>query len=441
MKENNAKRIIMDQLITPYLEKNSKYVGTEIETVFYPVNSLEAPKDVMCEAFEYMVKEHGFSNVITGSDGYVVRIDNGIDSISADYSYVILEFSMGKSKCINEIGERFYKYYKVLTAFFDRKGYSFTGFGCNLFYRPFQDETQYTHDPFYSKIREYVLEHTAHKDISCFYTLMASTQSHLDIRGEKFLKTFNLFNKLEFVRGLLFANSIPNTSFEQKHIKYPDNLLCARDFLWENQGLPNTGVIEKDFESIDELAEHYSKLKVFVRMGENGLSTFEPMTLEEYFEKEDRLTDGLSCFRSFEHVVLNNYHALEVRSDCTQPMADVFSPLAFNLGISEMVDEVMETVNKFLHDNQIELDNAKLRYMAITGQEITEPGKMQAFLGQLYEHARTGLVRRGYGEEIYIECIKERIESGILSPAQNMKKMLEEGKSILEVAEIYAQIK
>ena len=175
MKENNAKRIIMDQLITPYLEKNSKYVGTEIETVFYPVNSLEAPKDVMCEAFEYMVKEHGFSNVITGSDGYVVRIDNGIDSISADYSYVILEFSMGKSKCINEIGERFYKYYKVLTAFFDRKGYSFTGFGCNLFYRPFQDETQYTHDPFYSKIREYVLEHTAHKDISCFYTLMAST--------------------------------------------------------------------------------------------------------------------------------------------------------------------------------------------------------------------------------------------------------------------------
>ena len=51
------------------------------------------------------------------------------------------------------------------------------------------------------------------------------------------------------------------------------------------------------------------------------------------------------------------------------------------------------------------------------------------------------MVRRGYGEEIYIECIKERIESGILSPAQNMKKMLEEGKSILEVAEIYAQIK
>ncbi len=91
-----------------------------------------------------MVDNYCFKNVLVGSDGYVVRIDNGVDSISADYSYAVFEFSMGKATHIREIEERFHKYYDVLYPFFRERGYSFTGFGSHQFYVPFEDETQYT---------------------------------------------------------------------------------------------------------------------------------------------------------------------------------------------------------------------------------------------------------------------------------------------------------
>ncbi len=255
------------------------------------------------------------------------------------------------------------------------------------------------HDSFYSSIREYIQEHTDHKDISCFYTLMASTQSHIDVKGEKFLKTFNLFNQLEFVRGLLFANSVPNKKFKHKYIDFPENTWCIRDLLWYEQGLPNTGIIERDFESIDELTEHYAGLKLFVRNTGDGLETFEPITINEYFEDESRMSEGLACFRSFEHVVLNNYHALEVRSDCTQPLSNAFSPLAFNLGMSEKVDKALELIAKFKKDNKLDYDNRKLRDFAIYGKDFVNPENLKHFLLSIYELAYEGLKQRNYGEE------------------------------------------
>lgn len=440
MNKNYAKKVVMDHLVTPYLEKKPEYIGTEIETVFFSLKGEKNNKEVMCKAFDYMIEHYGFHKAIVGTDGYAVRIENGKDSISADYSYEVLEFSMGKSRNIHEIQERFHSYAKPLTIFLKEKGYLFTGMGSNLFHKEFEDDSQYTHDPFYNKVREYVLTYTTHKDPSSFYTLMASTQSHLDIEGKELLKTYNLFQKLEFVRGILFSNSIPNLSAMHKSISCPENLLCARDLIWDTQGLPNTGVVEHDFVNIEELVEHYTHLKLFIRASENGLEIFEPISLQTYFEDETKLSEGLATFRSFEHVVLNNYHALEVRSDCTQPLLDAFAPLAFNLGISEMADSAMEAVNTFLQENQIQKNNAQLRYMVITDQPIVEDSIMKNFLMQIYEISKAGLENRNLGEEVYIACLKERIESGLYSPAKRMKMMMAEGKTTREIAELYAKI-
>lgn len=440
MNEKNAKKVVMEHLIVPYMEKVPKYIGTEIETVFFSLEGKKNNKEVMCEAFYYMIAHYGFHKAIVGSDGYTVRIENGKDSISADYSYEVLEFSMGASKDIHDIQARFHSYAKPLAAFLKEKGYLFTGMGSNLFHTGFSDDSQYTHDPFYNKVREYVCTYTEHKDVSAFYTLMASTQSHLDVKGEDLLKTYNLFQKLEFVRGLLLANSLPNRPAMHKSVTCPESLLCVRDIIWDTQGLPNTGVVEQDFSSIEELADHYANLKVFIRAGENGLEVFEPVSLNDYFADETRMPEGLATFRSFEHVVLNNYHALEVRSDCTQPLRDAFAPLAFNLGISEMAEAAEEAVNTFLKDNQLPQNNAQLRQMAITDQPIAEASAMNAFLMQLYEIAKAGLEKRNLGEEVYLSCLRERIESGIYSPAKRMKKMLEEGRTLTEIACMYAEL-
>jgi len=434
-----AEKIIREQLINPYYKKDSSYIGVEIETYIVCLDKKCDTKTAICEVFQKLVDEYDFQVVIRGTDGNLVRVDNGVDGISCDYCYQLLEFSFGKAETIGEIAERFQKYYHIIMPLLKERGHMFTGMATNHFPIDYTEDKNFTMDPFYSKVREYVREYTTHKDPTYFYTMMASVQTHIDVNGEKLLSLYNLFNKLDFVRALLFANSLPNETREQNYIKYPDKLLCARDLIWDNQGLPNTGLIDQEFHTMDELVEHISNLKVFIEVLDGDLHIFEPITLNEYFEDSTKEAIGLSCFRSFEHVVLNNNHVLEVRSDCTQPVCDAFAPVAFNVGIAYKMDEAADVLEDFLKRNDIQKTNSELRYMAITNQTIAKEEELKTFLMKLYQIAKKGLEERGYHEENFIKCLEERIENG-MSPALKTQQMRKEGISLIEVAKQFSEL-
>ena len=434
-----AEKIIREKLINPYYKKEPEYIGVEIETFIVAFDDRVGTKAAICEVFEKLVEDYQFHVAVRGTDGCLVRVDNGVDAISCDYSYQLLEFSMGKAHTICEISDRFKKYYNIIMPLLKERGHFFTGLATNHFPIDYSENKNFTMDPFYTKVREYVKTYTNHKDPTYFYTMMASVQTHVDVNAEKLLDLYNLFNKLDFVRAILFSNSIPNETRQQNYFQYPENLLCARDIIWDKQGLPNTGLIDQEFHTMDDLVEYISNLKVFIEAKNGELKIFEPITLNEYFEDISKENIGLSCFRSFEHVVLNNNHVLEVRSDCTQPIADAFAPVAFNIGIAQKMQEAEKLVNDFMHEKKIQKTNSELRYMAITNQTITEKEEMRKFLKGLYEIARQGLVERGYKEEVFIDCLVERIETG-LNPALKMKKMRSEGYTMLEIAELYSKI-
>lgn len=432
----DMKQKIYKEMILPFFKKEPKYIGTEIEMILFSPEGNKDNRLAVDHVFKLLIEEKGFFVEILGEDGFIVRVSNGKDSISCDYSYQLLEFSMGKDVTIKNIEMRFYEYCLFLKTEFLKFGFIFTGMGTNHFRLPFENDEQFTHDPFYTQVRKFVLKKSQYKDPAYFYTMMASVQSHVEVAAEYLLKIYNLFNRLDFVRALLFSNSIPNMEIQQDYFKYLDNLICARDVLWENQALPNTGIVESDFESLDELVEHISTQKVFVDLLDGKPQIIDPVTVEDYLSKGG---NSLSTYRSFEHVVINNYHVIEVRSDCTQPLHDAFSPLAFNVGIANNWGSAYKILDDFYTCSGIPKNNMLLRRMAITQQlKISDP-IINKLLLDIIEVAKEGLIKRGFGEERYLECVYDRIKN-CTNPAIETLKRLKQGCTMLDIAKDYSEI-
>lgn len=427
---------IYESLIRPYFEKDPRYIGAEIETILFAPNGDNDNKKAVNHVFKRLISEKNFYVEVMGTDGFIVRVSNGIDAISCDYSYQLLEFSMGKDITVHSIALRFNEYSSFLRTEFMKLGFVFTGMGTNHFRLPFLNDDQFTHDPFYSQVREYVLKSSYYKDPAYFYPMMASAQSHIEVKGSDLLSVLNLFNRLDFVRALLFSNSIPNLIVKQNYFRYPDNLICARDVLWDYQALPNTGLVEKDYESIEDLISHIAEQKIFVELYNGAPSIIDPISVKDYiFAGKD-----LSTYRSFEHVVLNNYHVVEVRSDCTQPLSDAFSPLAFNVGIAANWQPAYSIMDAFYQNSGHPMNNKLLRKMAITEQLSMDDPRVKSLLYEITDIAKQGLINRGYGEECYLECIYDRIER-CSNPALDTIEMINRGHTMLDVAEHYSEIK
>lgn len=431
----SCEQIVFKEMVAPFFEKEPRYIGAEIETILFSPFGNKNNKEAADQVFRKLIQQKGFQVEITGTDGFLVRVSNGKDAISCDYSYQLLEFSMGKDTSISAIEERFYDYCSFMRSEFAKMGFIFTGMATNHFRLPFDDDEQYTHDPFYTQVRKFVLEKSSYKDPAYFYPMMASAQSHIEVRGEDILKIFNLFNRLDFVRAMLFSNSLPNTQIEQNYFQYPEDLICARDILWDNQALPNTGVIERDFSRLDDLVDHISNQKIFVNIVDGSPVLSDPIDVREHLKNGG----NLSTYRSFEHVVINQYHVVEVRSDCTQPLRDAFSPLAFNLGVANNWQPVYEILDCFYSDLNLPKNNAILRRMAITQKIKMSEANVKLLLHKIVECAEHGLIKRGLGEEKHLKCLYERIENGT-NPALDSLHMLEQGYDLLSIAKKYSEI-
>lgn len=183
---------------------------------------------------------------------------------------------------------------------------------------------------------------------------------------------------------------------------------------------------------MEALIEYLSQQKIFLNVQKGKLCCFNPISLCEYFSNEDNPNEDIYRYRSFERVVVNNCRHLEVRGDCTQPLKEAFAPTAFNVGIAYNFKESIEITEKFLKDNNITESNSILREKAITCQPICNDKIMVEFLVDLINCAKQGLLKRGYGEEIYLTPLYERAET-LSCPAKKQLNLLKNGASIDDI--------
>jgi gamma-glutamylcysteine synthetase len=428
---SRGEKIVMERLIKPYYERQARYVGVELEYPVIPLGGGYDLRKAASDLFAYMIGRHGCSSKTIGTDGEVTGIKSAYgDTLSFELHYGSFEFAMWRSENFSDVAARFYHLFKLVSEYLTAHGYIMSGMGTNL--KADMDNLLFTTDYIARYAGEYMREHTSYKRDNCLLMNMFSTQTHIEIDGERLIDSFNLFNRIDFVRGLLFSNSLPHEPTLPAGKRYPEGTLCARDFNWKYSDFPNAGCFDGQIKNTDELAEYIAEMEFFLDIENGELVPVDKISVNRYFENSDKPDDKFTVFRMMSNLALNNYHTLEIRDDCVQPVSEAFAPCVFHLGILSDINAASEVTEAFFRNHGIDAPNSVLREMAVTGKKIVDDKDMKSFLRCLFDISKAALVKRGFGEESYMECLRWRIEN-LSSPAKLMVDEFAKGVTLDEM--------
>lgn len=434
-----AERLVMEQLLMPFFQKKEQKVGVEFEIPVFFREDVRKPADArkcVCDMLEMLVEMHGFKEKVRGTDGCLVKVWKDGDTISADYYYRQIEFAMKESDSLSQIEQRFRVYFPLVQEFLKARGFFLSGMGSNPFFEA--KDAQLTMDEYCMAYHSYMERYTSYGNPSCFLTNMSSIQTHLDVPGKDLVDIYNLLNRTDFVNGLLFSNSLTAPGSLPEEIKLPaGECWCFRDILWRSSEFPNTGCVNRCFQNLEELARWIAGLKVYIKRRNGGYTSMEPVPLREYFAENTEDFSDIS-FRSFENAAISSYGTIEIRSDCMQPMKELFAPPAFHLGLVRKLSQAQEITERFFRENHIHQTNEELRMLAVTEGNICEEDTLWAYVDELYHLSESGLKERSYGEEGYIFCLAERIAARAC-PAKQMARRLCQGETADQIIRAYAQ--
>ncbi len=133
-------------------------------------NELVQSLNEMCAETEFYPVPYDLDNL--------AHISNGQDNISCDSCYQILEVSIGKSRTIADMDERFQKNMSQFCRILRHHRLFPTGLGTNVFRPEEVDDSYYVHGGIYTAVNQFLKEHTSHHDPSVFFTMMVYADSY-----------------------------------------------------------------------------------------------------------------------------------------------------------------------------------------------------------------------------------------------------------------------
>jgi gamma-glutamylcysteine synthetase len=387
----NVEKLVYDSFLKGFEKKKLGNVGVELEFPLVNLKKESVDENVARGVFEHFLKrgfeveieEHGVVYFISNKDG---------DCLSFDNSYNNFEFAMNYGDDLLKMSERFYALLKEAQSYFLAHNHSLVGLGTN----PFKKYTKKLHVDFstYNMVDEYLHKYGDKTPFPDFPAYLSSAQTHLDVPLDMLPRAYSLFAKIDFVRGMIFSNS-PDFGFE--------GLICCRDYLWEQSAFslcPNiTGKVDGEFKNTDDIVQYIASKGMFNRIRDGKYEIFSPVSMREYFAREDAKENDIDFYLSFKNVEITRRGTLEIRSDCQQPFGENFAPAAFNTGILNNMDDAEECLNAFLSENRIEKSNTVLREEVVKGEYIADEGELYILLSDMCTIASDGLKKRGKGEE------------------------------------------
>ena len=449
----NLKEALYSRFIVPTIGKTADYIGVETEIPIVDLSGNAVDYDAVHQMTEEFIEYFGFGGTVRDDDGHAYFAEDKTtgDTISFDCSYNTFEIAFGKETDLNDIAERFYAYFGFADDHLRRRGLALTGMGINPGHKvnsrePVANGRYRMLLHHLDSYKRYGKEYHFH-DVPYYGLIVCSTQTHIDVSADDLIDTMHTFERLEPFKGLLFANS-----------PYEGGYLCARDHFWRDSthgvNPRNVDFWGEEIRTAEGVVDYLSKMSLFCAERDGKYIHFVPLPLDAYFGRssitgeyyEDgqwktiefapRSTD-LKYLRSYKLVDLTFRGTLELRSACTQPIYQVMSVPAFNIGIRDNREAVKQILDESgLFGQGYSLD--ELRRMSVMRDvpDFMQGSRISETLLKLLEAARNGLLQRGKGEEKFLEPLYERAER-VLSPGRELVEGLENGKTIEQYIDLY----
>lgn len=372
----NIDKIIKETFIDS-IDDRIKTIGVEIEMPIVSQKEIEMNK--IQNLFEFLLNK-GFAIYSKDCEENIICVNNIYgDKISLEYSVNTLEISINKSDNIFELFNKYIKYFNTINEYLKQYEYKLVGTGINPNYKKINRKC--LNEKYYNIIEKLLLmkPHQNNRLFGEFCSYCCSIQTHIVPDKNNIIEYLNVFNSIVHIKEKLFANSY------MKEL----NSYNSRKILWENCnfGKLNTGKLPKLKEEKDIL-NMYKKSYINIIQRNNEYLILPKIKVEDFFELKE--IEGLTFddkkvkvnprksdfnrYRSYRNIELTRYGTIEIRSDCTQSIEDIFKVVAFNVGISANLEKAY---NQLKEQNTSEIEWIKI--------------------------AHEGLVIRNKGEDIFLK--------------------------------------
>lgn len=186
----------------------------------------------------------------------------------------------------------------------------------------------------------------------------------------------------------------------------------------------NAGVFPKVFENEDDYFSYLSETAIFTATRGEVTYYFEPIRAKDYLNKPaiqawsihgkevsiQPSEDDFQTHRSYQFQDLTTRGTVEFRSVCTQPFSATFVPAALHLGLLvnlEALESILKGTSLF---EVFDYDYPRIRCLFLKKKISKTDLKLILPLTEaLLTCAEDGLKNRGFGEEVYLAPLQERL--------------------------------
>lgn len=422
-----AKELLKQRYYLPIKEQPGLFVGIELE---YPVVNLSGnATDVSLtkQLLIYLIDNFGFKADKFDSDNNPIQLIEQAsgDMILFEVSYNTIEFAFAKASRIAEVEERLDTYLSMIQPYLRNHNHELQGWGVNPNWA--KNDNSPVKSPRYEMLMDF-LELSKAKNNPFFHnypeygSFICGSQVQLDVSKISYLRVLNAFNQIEGPKAVLFANS--------EFWGSDWDLAISRDVFWENSmhGVfeENAGIFPRVFKNEDDYFSYLSETAIFTAKRAEETYYFEPIRAKDYLNKSaiqawsihgkevsiKPSEDDFKTHRSYQFQDLTTRGTIEFRSVCTQPFSATFAPAAFHLGLLVNLERLENILKDSPFFEAFDFDYPRIRRL-FSKKDISDTDLKLIFplTEALLVCAEDGLKSRGFGEEIYLTPLKEKLKA------------------------------
>ena len=422
-----AKELLKQRYYEPIKEQPELFVGIELE---YPVVNLSGnATDVSLtkQLLVYLLDNFDFQADKYDSDNNPIQLIEQAsgDMILFEVSYNTIEFAFTKASRIAEVEERLDTYLSMIQPYLRNHNHELQGWGVNPNWA--KNDNSPVKSPRYEMLMDF-LELSKAKNNPFFHnypeygSFICGSQVQLDVSKLSYLRVLNAFNQIEGPKAVLFANS--------EFWGSDWDLAISRDVFWENSmhGVfeENAGIFPRMFKNEDDYFSYLSETAIFTAKRAEETYYFEPIRAKDYLNKSaiqawsihgkevsiKPSEDDFKTHRSYQFQDLTTRGTIEFRSVCTQPFSATFAPAAFHLGLLVNLERLENILKESPFFEAFDFDYPRIRRL-FSKKDISDTDLKLIFplTEALLVCAEDGLKSRGFGEEIYLAPLKEKLKA------------------------------